>query len=714
MSDEKPPGDEFSWIDDENARTADGSSTDNRSVRGAPIDGDGRKAGSNEAAEAFEQTRDDVSMRMPATAIPDDPTGGTPADHAAELRDGYGRLRTFFKQREARFAGYRRRLNQARLPVTYDVYLTSVVQQSLVAGSVGVLIGLAIGTGSYAFAGWSPVIEPAVAVLLLAILMGVGVTATAGLVGYYRPVWIARRRRARIERALPHGVAYLYALTYGGLDVFGAIRTLAKSPEEYGDLAREFETVVIEVDHLGAAPLSALETLHDRTPSESLALFLEDLTGTIESGGNVTQFLSAETQDQFERARRKQDAFLEEVSLYAELYVGVLVVGPIFAVIVLLVVSIAGGGTLAPLVFTVYVGVPVGTVVFLWVTMRLTSEYGTTRSTTAEKDLPVVPETLLEDPRLEEYRNDRSHGRFEAIRAGPIEWLFERPIRSLVVTVPVAALWIGVAVLGDIVDPAAMYTDPVPTTALLVVVSTLIVSVPLGALHELEVRRSRAITRDLPGVLGQLAGANQQGLTLSEGLQIVARRTEGPLGEELKRTANDINWGAGVAEAFDRLRNRVRIGVVGRTVALLTDASRYSGDLHRVIDVAARDTASAQTLAENRRSEAGAYVAVVLVSFALYLFMLAIIDAFFVARIATLPVVDLPDGVGGQDLLIGGINPEVYRGILLHATLIQGFCAGLVAGELGAESWMTGLKYSILLVLVTMAVFGGLAAGGFG
>ncbi len=617
----------------------------------------------------------------------------------------YGRLRAAFKRREQRFAGYRQSLNQARMPIPYDVYLARTVRTTGQAAIIGGLLGLVIGAVGLYTARWGTVI-------LISLGIGGAVLSgsTVGGVLYLRPLLRARRRRAQIEYLMPYGVAYLYALSQGGVGIIEAIRALADSPAEYGALAREFDTAVQDVEYLGADPIGALETLKQQTPSSALAAFLDGLVGTIQSGGDVTRYLSGQSDEFYKQIEREQDAFLDEIALYAELYVGLLVVGPIFGVIVLLVIAVLSGPQAAvPLAALIYLGVPVLASGFLWLTMQLTDQQ-TTQLVTHRQGPKPLPEALEEDPRATQYLQDRRPSVRDRIKTQPVAWLQNRPLRSLLLTVPIAGLIAGGAILGGIATPGAMTSRPVETTTALVVLPTLTVVVPLMLLYERNARRERAIGRQLPELLDQLAGANRQGLTLSEGLELAAKRSGGVLGDQLRRTANDVQWGAGIAEAFDRLRTRLHVATVDRTVALLTDASRYSSNLYRVIEITARDTRRDQDLIASRRSETRTYVIIVVISFGLYLFMLVVLDSFFLTELASLPAVETAGTPIGQAFGTE-LDQSFYRMLLFHSALIQGFAAGAIAGELGEGSWRRGIKYSVLLVSITTAVFGVFVGG---
>lgn len=655
----------------------------------------------------------------PFRSVPDGDDPFTPAEagrsdlddrHIEQFQSAFGRVRTALKRREHRFRAYQRRLNQARLGTTYDEYLATVIDRTLVGAVLGVVVGALLGITLVYTSGGS---ESAVAdggataaVVLWAVVFGLLAGGSTLGVGYYYPVWVARTRRARIERQLPHGVAYLYALSHGGLDVVEAVRALAEAEEEYGELSREFDAAVREMAYLGADPLGGIRSLRDRTPSSQLANFLDDLASSIDAGGDVTALLATQTDDQYERGRREQSAFLETISLYAELYVGLLVVGPIFAIIVLVMITLTGPTAVRPLLLVVYVFVPAATLGFLQLLRSLTAEFESVTRTPESQEPAPIPGGVENDPRLEAYHEHRRRDRLQEFLDAPIQWFFGRPERSLFVSVPLAGAFVLAVLVSGLVTPSFdyLFADPLGTTMLLGVVPFVVLVVPFAILHEYRIARIRAIVDNFPNTLAQLSSANEQGLTMAEAFDVVARRTGGPLGEELQQTANDMHWGLGTEEALERFRDRVPTDVVARTLSLLSDASRYSGDLHLVIDVAARDSKNARALELDRRSEMATYVAIVLISFLLYLLMIVVLEGVFLEQVTQLPPVELPEGFARQDP-ISPLDQGIYQAVLFHAALIQGVCAGLVAGELGEDSWRSGLKYSLGMVLVTVLAF---------
>ena len=626
------------------------------------------------------------------------PPETVPDRHAERLTEEYGRIRGALKRRSGRLEGYRQLLNQARIPVPVDVYLTRTIKLAGYGAAGGGTLGAVLGLAGSLVSGW------AVAVVLTLPLLGASVAG--GVVGAGRLVWpkfVARQRRIEIERTLPYDIAYLYALTQGGVDSFDALRALAEAREDYGALGTELQTAVNDVDHFGSDPIGALTRLQKRTASESLSLFLEGMIGTIDAGGSVDQYLLTETEQAYRQVERDQDRFLESLSVYAELYIGLLVVAPIFGVIVLLVVTVLGAAaSMVPLAVLIYVVVPALTGAFLWLISQSTGGSGRTKRQT--ETAGVDPPAELDPERLAAYHENRSRQRWEQLTTAPVDWIRERPVQTLAVTGPAVLVFLGLGIASGALSAAAAVEVPVVTTIVFGVAPLLVLLVPVAIVHEIQRRRDRRMSGQFPDVLEQLANANKQGLTIAEAVAVAARSATGPLGRQLEMTARDLTWGAGPTEALAGLRERLQTRSLRRTLTLITDASTYSSSLHRVIDIAARDAKNSRELKKNRRSETQAYTIIVVISFGLYLFMLVVLDQSFLAQIEELPEIEGTDAILGISFAVE-LDRGVYQLLLFHAAIVQGVGAGLVAGELGEESWKSGVKYSLLFVTAAAAAF---------
>jgi flagellar protein FlaJ len=87
-----------------------------------------------------------------------------------------------------------------------------------------------------------------------------------------------------------------------------------------------------------------------------------------------------------------------------------------------------------------------------------------------------------------------------------------------------------------------------------------------------------------------------------------------------------------------------------------------------------------------------------------FLFVIAVMTGTFLETMAQ------AGGAASQTGASGGafgsaIDMEFYRRLFLHASVIQGFFSGLVAGQMGEGRAVAGLKYSVIMVIIGWAAF---------
>ena len=139
-----------------------------------------------------------------------------------------------------------------------------------------------------------------------------------------------------------------------------------------------------------------------------------------------------------------------------------------------------------------------------------------------------------------------------------------------------------------------------------------------------------------------------------------------------------------------------------RSVDLIAKASKAGGDISEVLRAAAKDTFEVVNLATERNNNMLIYVVIVLVSFAVFLFVIAILVSTFLTTMATAGASAAAAGAQG---FMGKIDLFLYKRLFTHAALLQGFFSGLVAGQMGEGRLIAGLKYSAIMVIIAWVTF---------
>jgi flagellar protein FlaJ len=658
----------------------------------------------------------------------------------------------------------RDRMRAAHAGGTHRVYAARTLFYAAVLGVSGSVLGIYLAAGTLVFMdvnaetirGTLPeplsflgelarlsAIEP---LELFGLLLLSSATIGSGLaIGVYVLRWgvlseRASSRAAAIDATLPRTVAFVYALSRSGMAFPTVMRTLAENEDVYGEAATELAVAVRDMNTFGTDVLTALRRTARHTPSENLEEFAENLASVLGSGRSLPEYLHDQYERYQEESESRQEQYLELLSTFAEAYVTVLVAGPLFFITILVVVGLVLQDTIPILRVIVYAGLPLATAGFVVYVDSVTRTIGTDRTSLSGATDAIVPGRFtalgairggsgsnvgatdggVEDSRSGGERRAHDHQRerleqYDRLRRTlgwarrPGELLLRRPIVSLALTLPLAGVWIWTSA-----TPLSAITPIGVVRAVddAVVQSAILVGLVYAALYEIQKRRTRRMESAVPDFLDRLASVNDAGMTVVESLERVADSDLDELTPELERTWRDVRWGSDVESALYRLERRVRSPLVSRSVALIVNAMRASGDVAPVLSIAADETRASRRLRRERRQVMLTYLIVIYISFFVFLGIIASLTLAFIPAIEQTAGSGVgegisggtPGGVGGVGNIAGGfgdVDIAGYELIFYHAAVIQGICSGVVAGQLGEGDLRDGVKHAVVLLVLT-------------
>jgi flagellar protein FlaJ len=284
----------------------------------------------------------------------------------------------------------------------------------------------------------------------------------------------------------------------------------------------------------------------------------------------------------------------------------------------------------------------------------------------------------------------------------PFQVLTEKPVNILILTVPLALI----IFIGGFVSSVLSYGIGVLFTSTLVddytIFAVLVAIVPVAVLDFKEQMRIKNLENALPNFFRDLAGMNDSGMTLPNAVHIVAGAEYSTLTPHIRKLDQDMSWGAGFVEAMFRFGRDLGTPLADRSVDLIAKASKAGGDISEVLRAAAKDTFEVVNLSTERSNNMLIYVIIVLVSFAVFLFVIAILVSTFLTTMATAGASAAASGARG---FMGQIDLFQYKRLFTHAGLLQGFFSGLVAGQMGEGRLIAGLKYSAVMLFIAWVTF---------
>src|SRR5213083_3264182 len=155
---------------------------------------------------------------------------------------------------------------------------------------------------------------------------------------------------------------------------------------------------------------------------------------------------------------------------------------------------------------------------------------------------------------------------------------------------------------------------------------------PYGFFLAKKQREIKQIERRLPDFLRDVAEAGRFGMTLADAIVVSGGGRYGKLTPEIKKMAAQITWGVPATEALRLFATRVKTPMVERVVAIIVKSSDAGGDVADVLTMVSHDTKENQLTEDERRIAMSTYIAVIYISFMVFLVTIWILDVTFLPK----------------------------------------------------------------------------------
>ncbi len=228
---------------------------------------------------------------------------------------------------------------------------------ALIAGFILSFLLLAITSGN--------ILVSLIRAIFISIFLGA--MTFAGL--YMYPTTTLSARKRAIKNDLPFVIIHMSAVAGSGAQPT-AIFDLILSSEEYKGIEGEIKKIVNYVNLFGYDLSTALRAVALTTPSKDLSELLNGLVSTVQTGGDLSQYLRGKAEDTMVNYSLERKKYVETLSTYSDVYTGILIAAPLLFFVTLAIIQMIGGSiagleisTLAML--GVFIGIPVLNIAFI-------------------------------------------------------------------------------------------------------------------------------------------------------------------------------------------------------------------------------------------------------------------------------------------------------------------------------------------------------------
>ncbi|WP_440769734.1 type II secretion system F family protein [Natronorubrum sp. DTA28] len=639
------------------------------------------------------------------------------------------------------------KLAQARMTDTVELYLSRALGIGFISGLALWLLGLLLGYALFAtgliqvdnILGF-PVSSEALLELieLLRVPALVFVTGLVfGSIGFALgfgslvaiPYSRASARKREINMLMTDSVSFMYALSVGGLNQLEIIEAMAEADDTYGEVAKEFQSIVKETEYFDVDYRTAIRTQALETPSDELSQFLTDMLSIVNSGGDMESFLEDKKEKHMRTAKQEQELTLETLELFGEMYM-TLSLFPLLLIIIMVVMQMIPDAEVSNqmLYMTVYGLIPLTGIGFLVLVSTVKHDEpgdgylsmgGNDRRIETARDQGLLNLGLVEQFTGEHSVFDRiknREGTYETMEVLQKPHIFFRdnPLFTLALTLPASLVIIATAMMNGSAPLSwdQLLDNPIWGTFLYIYLPLYVMAIPLAVFREWNVRHRNAVVSQLSEDLRKLSSSNDTGLTLLESLKAVSDTTSGKLAREFEMMHTKVNYGTSLKDALLEFNNKYHIPRLARTTRLITEAQEASNQISDVLRTAARASENHDDIERERKSRTRMQVVIIIMTFLTVLAVIAILKTQFIDTMAGLEAgsgdADAADagGAGGGELadadLSENIQVDMLAVLFFHAVTMQAIISGFICGYIRDADILSGLKYAVGLATIAL------------
>lgn len=174
--------------------------------------------------------------------------------------------------------------------------------------------------------------EIAMAIILLFLMILFGIL--------YLPKMNKDKNRAEISKELPYVLRQMVTELRSGKGLHDTISSIATS--DYGALSFEFSRVIEEIKY-GENTEKALINMSNRASSEGLSRTVQQIIGTLRTGGNLANTLNIIAEDVSYDLQIKLKDYSQKLNAFIMIYTFLAILGPVILLIMLMAASTVMG-----------------------------------------------------------------------------------------------------------------------------------------------------------------------------------------------------------------------------------------------------------------------------------------------------------------------------------------------------------------------------------
>jgi len=571
----------------------------------------------------------------------------------------FGKLISMFNKEELEVINIK--LVKANISMSYEEYYSTVIMNTI----LGFIFSFIITWILF-------LIFPSDLSIFFIILIPILVIIIISMTYYYYPSSSTKRRGKNIDMFLPYAINFISSMTVAGISPSEIFETLSKI-SVYGEVQTEAKKISKEIKVMGTDNITALKHAIEVSPSGKFKAFIQGIIGCIQSGSDLHSYLGniASKYMESDLVDRKRD--LDLLAIIAEVMVLGVIAFPIFLVIILTVMGFFGGSISLSLTYLLIFS-------FIVLPIIYACFYLLIKSTSIEQLRELKSEKKIN---LRDYYNENKTSLLILV--------------STIIIVTLIHIFIQLAIFLEYFTLDLYgYWD-------LAFISIIILVAPVGFYSYKKLKIKKEMQQRLPEFLMEVGDSLSTGMNIFESIKAAEKGHYGKLSPEIKKMKTQLSWNISMKNVLFDFAERMKSAIVQRIIIAVDKGLMMGGNTPKIFKAAAKEVDQVNQVENQRRSIMSIYAIVIIICFFVFLVIIMILNATIFKDFIELQAKQAL--LGGSPIQINTINPLLLEYTLYSFVFVQSMGAGILAGFMMDGKVSSGIRYSVVLSIISIIVF---------
>jgi flagellar protein FlaJ len=274
----------------------------------------------------------------------------------------------------------------------------------------------------------------------------------------------------------------------------------------------------------------------------------------------------------------------------------------------------------------------------------------------------------------------------------------------------------------------------------LLILGLIILVAPYTIYKFFEFKRIRAIEQEFPNFLRDLSESIKAELNIVNAIKAAGRSDYGMLSREIKIMSNQLSWNIPLEIVLKNFAKRMnKSKMITKAVMIIDQANKSGGNVEDTMEALSLNIDSLKEAQEEKSSLMSQQVMMMYGIFFIFLGISVSLIKFLIpmmqtqASFSSETTVGMFQGIGSSNPCAACVNAigdpacmsceiffgvskvfgfgerseaaSYYRSLFFTMVLIQGMFSGLIAGQIGSDSVVAGMKHSFIMVFSGFLIF---------